>query len=100
MKIVRREKYHAVLGIRLEMLKLYIQGQLCIKWMSFREKNDAFCDSSGQMAGDAEILHSKPLMNQMDENRIFVQEIMRSGTVLVTRLGMQLCTKWMNIVFS
>ena len=69
-------------------------------WKSCFLNNHKFWSSSGRTAWDAEILHSKPVMNQMDENRIFVQKIMRSGTALGIRLGMQLCIKWVNIVFS
>ena len=43
----------------------------------------------------------------MDEIRVFVKRVLRSGTVLGIRLGMlrpciqgQLCNKWMKILFS
>ena len=76
-------------------------------WKSCFLNNHEFWGSSGRTAGDAEILHSKPGVYQMDENRVFVERIMRSGTALGIRLGMlkshiqgQLCIKLMKIVFS
>ena len=47
-----------------------------------------FWDSFGNTAGVAEIMHSRPVMYQMDENHVSVKRIMRSGTVVGIRLGM------------
>ena len=62
---------------------------------------------SGHTAGDAEIWHPRLVMYQMDENRVYLNRIMRSGTVLGVWLWIvkscmqyQLFIKLLNIVFS
>ena len=82
---------------------------LCIKWMKiyFREENHAFWNSSGHTAGDAEILHSRPVMHRMGETHVFLKRLMHSGIVLCIRLGLLisciqgwLCINQMEILFS
>ena len=68
-----------------------------------------FWDSSGNTTEDVEILPSKLVMHQMDENRVFVKRIMRSRAVLgmpsyasngcESQHSSKICVKWM-IVFS